>query len=234
METSTQPPSTPTNHPKPWLKWVLIIVAVALLSSGAMYFVLTQTQQPQPEQTIPARQVTQPTPTPLPAEVSTKEGDPTANWKTYTESLLQFQIKYPGNWEYAEERAGNPLHLLLYPKHTSNMSPRDPNDPLAPVELFVLNIGPQEELCKPEPPQGPCVDVKVDGVPAKRYQRNTYHDIVAFKKGSYLYELLSPKFDQAIFANGQYPRAYYAFYNLPANERKLLFSQILSTFRFTE
>ena len=35
-----------------------------------------------------------PTPTPSPAEVSTKEGDPTANWKTYTNSDFSFSFQY--------------------------------------------------------------------------------------------------------------------------------------------
>ena len=44
----------------------------------------------------------QPTPTPLPAEASAKEGDPTANWKTYTWKTLSFSFRYPSDWTYTE------------------------------------------------------------------------------------------------------------------------------------
>ncbi|MDO8658096.1 MAG: hypothetical protein Q7K55_05120 [Candidatus Levybacteria bacterium] len=172
------------------------------------------------------------TPTPTPEKNSTID---TSTWKTYTEPTLQFQIKYPPNWEYSEIREGNPLHLSLYPKHTSNMKPRESYDPLAPINLQVLNISPSESLqCLSEPNENTCLDIQVDGIPAKRYQRNTYYDIVAFKKNDKLFELMSPKFDQSVFSKGQYPRAYYAFYNLPTEERKRIFDQILSTFRFSQ
>ena|SRR3989344_1091106 len=41
----------------------------------------------------------QPTPTPLPAEASAKEGDPTANWKTYTNDKYGYSFKYPEDIE---------------------------------------------------------------------------------------------------------------------------------------
>ena len=40
-----------------------------------------------------------PSPTPLPAEASAKEGDPTANWKTYVNNKLGFSYQYPSDWE---------------------------------------------------------------------------------------------------------------------------------------
>src|SRR3989344_5147953 len=43
-------------------------------------------------------------PTPLPTEVSTKEGDPTADWKSYTSA--DYSIKFPPSWEYASTKQG--------------------------------------------------------------------------------------------------------------------------------
>lgn len=36
-----------------------------------------------------------PAPTPLPSEAPAKEGDPTANWKTYTNTKYDYSIRYP-------------------------------------------------------------------------------------------------------------------------------------------
>jgi hypothetical protein len=49
----------------------------------------------------------EPTPTPLPAEVSTEEGDPTADWQTYTNTEYGYSIKYPKDW-YITEPGGGP------------------------------------------------------------------------------------------------------------------------------
>jgi len=38
------------------------------------------------------------TPTPLPSEAPAKEGDPTANWKTYTNTKYKFSFKFPPDW----------------------------------------------------------------------------------------------------------------------------------------
>ena len=42
-------------------------------------------------------------PTPLPAEVSTEEGDPTADWQIYTNEEYGYSIKYPPDW-FIEEK----------------------------------------------------------------------------------------------------------------------------------
>lgn len=45
----------------------------------------------------------QPSPTSLPAEVPTKEGDVTADWKTYTNTKYQYSIKYPLTFSVTEQ-----------------------------------------------------------------------------------------------------------------------------------
>ena len=98
VQPSLTPPSTAESQ-KPWLKWLVIILVVALLSSVATYAVLTSQQTQE-----------KPTPTPLPAEVSTKEGDETANWKTYTYPL--YSLRLPQEWESGGQQ--NPIQFLNY------------------------------------------------------------------------------------------------------------------------
>lgn len=87
----TIPPQSINPVPRPqqrtWIKWVLIIVFLALLSSIATYFVLKSQSPKQPPQVV------QTTPTP----------DPTANWKTYANSKFSFLIKHPPDFEVSDE-----------------------------------------------------------------------------------------------------------------------------------
>lgn len=78
------PPEQPPSPNRSWLKWVVLVVLVTLLSSGGTYFVLNQTKK-QPPPTPAIVQTPSPTPTP----------DPTANWKTYTDINEGFLFKYP-------------------------------------------------------------------------------------------------------------------------------------------
>lgn len=86
-------PTVPAEQPPPhWIKWVLIILLVALLSSSVTYFALTQREEK--SQPSPIVQ-TPPSPTPTP--------DPTANWKTYANSKFSFLIKHPPDFEVSDE-----------------------------------------------------------------------------------------------------------------------------------
>lgn len=99
-----QPPIPPQNiNPMPppqqslygkinWLKWVLIIVFVALLASITTYFVLTfQSQKPPPPQIV------QTIPSPTPDLYTEGTRSATANWKTYTNIKYGYLIKYPSD-----------------------------------------------------------------------------------------------------------------------------------------
>jgi hypothetical protein len=44
----------------------------------------------------------EPTPAPLPAEASVEEGDPTTNWKMYTNPQYPFSFKYPSDYKMEE------------------------------------------------------------------------------------------------------------------------------------
>lgn len=83
------PPEQPSPPNRSWLKWIVLIILISLLSSTATYLVLQSQRQP-----------------PSPAEVSTKAGpsptptlDETTNWKTYTNTALNYSLIYPPTWK---------------------------------------------------------------------------------------------------------------------------------------
>lgn len=78
-----------------WLLFSLIGTAILMVGIAAGFFIGKYIYTPKP------------TPTPLPAEASAKEGDPTANWKTYVNYKENISFNYPQNWaqrEYDKER----------------------------------------------------------------------------------------------------------------------------------
>lgn len=75
--------------------WVLVIIAVILLTSSAFYLFVQSQKQPIEPKTITV--IPSPTPTP----------DPTANWKTYINSEYKFSIKYPEFVTYKEKVFNN-------------------------------------------------------------------------------------------------------------------------------
>lgn len=54
-----------------------------------------------------------PSPTPLPTKTSVKEGDPTANWKTYKNAEFGLEVKYPISWYIFEDTYPNTFILLF-------------------------------------------------------------------------------------------------------------------------
>lgn len=56
-----------------------------------------------PQQQYPPNIATQPSLTPLPSGTSVNQGDPTADWKTYTNTQLGFLIKYPVEMKLIED-----------------------------------------------------------------------------------------------------------------------------------
>lgn len=70
---------------------ILLVVLVAAVAAGG-YFLGTQRGG------LPTIfQSPMLSPTPLSSEVLTKEGDPTTNWKTYTNTERKFTFRYPGS-----------------------------------------------------------------------------------------------------------------------------------------
>ena len=92
------PVQTEPVHKASFVKWLVIVVAIAALSSIATLIVAGS-------QLIKQSQPT-PTPTPLPAEASAKAGDETANWETYTDMENKYSVKFPDAWGRGECPAG--------------------------------------------------------------------------------------------------------------------------------
>ncbi|MDP3726798.1 MAG: hypothetical protein Q8Q96_00605 [bacterium] len=94
-----QPPQQRT-----WIKWVLVLVLVATLSSGATYLVLKSQspKQPSPQivQPTPTPTISQPSPTPDLYTEGTRSA--TTNWKIYTNEVLAFSLKIPPEWRSFE------------------------------------------------------------------------------------------------------------------------------------
>jgi len=88
----TTPPSNGYYKKGSWKKWVLIYGVVAvLLYGGIYYFVLSKNKSnPYSYNTSPSptQSVQKPSPT----------TDPTANWKTYTNTKYGYTFKYPNPW----------------------------------------------------------------------------------------------------------------------------------------
>lgn len=89
-----------SSDPKHFPKMLLIGLAAGLIiiiGAGIGYFLgVNNAQQPTPE---PMVQVTQPSSTPTP--------DPTANWKTYTNTAIGFSFKYPSSLKIANETSSS-------------------------------------------------------------------------------------------------------------------------------
>ncbi len=71
------------------LAGIVILIAVA----GGIFF-LGRLTAPKPQTQTPVA-TPQPSPSPLSTKTPAKVEDPTANWKTYTNTKIGFQIKYP-------------------------------------------------------------------------------------------------------------------------------------------
>ena len=77
---------------------IILVVVIVMLVGAVGYFAFVKKSEPVAQQPTPTpTQVTNtpkssPTPTTTPA-------DPTANWKTYTNTQHGIEFKYPNNWE---------------------------------------------------------------------------------------------------------------------------------------
>ena len=108
-------PNTLPETPKPKI-WLLGLAGVLLLGVGIVSGVFLGKQlysNPQP----------QPVPTPLPSEASAKEGDPTANWKTYQTG--NFALRYPDNWHSDDKSDFNRISSAPIDQFEYGILPQD-------------------------------------------------------------------------------------------------------------
>ena len=94
--TSPQPPKSPSKPPLLWFGIGLLVVVI-----GGEYYLLSNKSAPV---------IISPTPTPIANIVTSPSTEVTANWKTYTNSQFNFELKYPSNFEDKETK-GNQTYV---------------------------------------------------------------------------------------------------------------------------
>jgi len=123
-----------TQPAKPWLKIILFLVLGLVLAGGLVWggVQIGKKQTPVVSQLTPTpREIPTPTPTTvvIPTQIpiatstpmSTPTSDPTANWKTYTNTKYGYSIKYPPETRVEEgpaggERLQEAIFMLFGPK----------------------------------------------------------------------------------------------------------------------
>ena len=129
MEENIQPqnltsePEAPVGSKKSFKKWILIgIILILILSLSLGGYLLLNKMGIKPSTSTVTLKTTNPTSTP----------DPTANWKTYTNTKYNYSFKYPGDWK---------LDLQPYAE-TELIEHLDLNSPLTQVKgkSMIFNI----------------------------------------------------------------------------------------------
>lgn len=102
-----QPTIAPAPKKSVFPIFFVVLILVLLTASGIFAYQNMQLQK----QIV----ILQSQPTPLPAETLVKEGDPTANWKTYADPQNQYSVKYPTEITMSSYREGtySGIHLLF-------------------------------------------------------------------------------------------------------------------------
>lgn len=83
-------PAIPPSPINPRVIILIVLIIIVALVLGVGVYTLNSSK----------KQSTSPQPSILPSPKPTV--DPTANWKTYTNSVLQFSIRYPSDWNIEE------------------------------------------------------------------------------------------------------------------------------------
>ena len=92
----TPPPIPPSVSPHPKALW--FVAGITILALGILVgFLGTKVLPPPSQKNTP--DFSSLAPTHLPAETLVKEGDPTANWKTYENKEHGYVVKYPSNYK---------------------------------------------------------------------------------------------------------------------------------------
>ena len=227
QEVSSVQPSPQESAPVPpnksISKLLISIVAIIIIFVGVGGYFLA-TNKTKTQQAII-------TPTPLPTEASAKAGDPTANWKTYTNSKYGFSFMYPSDKyldDWGEGRldlridlnnkkeAGFPGELIF----TIDVIPAKSNLQDY-MEQYVLK-DPQYDLNDPNRPKLDVKNSNIGNLPAYIVERKPIYEapninsyIAYFQKGKYLYEV-----------------GLYTGNVKELEDNKQVLDQILSTFRF--
>jgi hypothetical protein len=195
---------------------IVVILVVAIVAVVGVYLL--------EKQGITIFPQSQPSLTPLPAEVPAKEGDMIANWKTYTNTKYKFSFKYPQNYNFEEQYVE--IGVLAWGANITDPNYKeDKNTKVTDMQGIGAavrrknNLSFQEWINNECPDNYNILDIQISSKPAKRFNCLFGNDndngylIVAIDNGSYIYTLT----DQGYKLN-------------PVQEK--YFDQILSTFQF--
>lgn len=211
---------------------IFILVGILVLAgvAGGAYF-LGKSGQSKPGQTVSQ---SQPTPQPTSGPQASHIPDPTANWKTYTNAKVGFQVKYPPRYPKPALPSGAPTSSTIYADENSEGNIIFGEKSTDSFSIFVfpftgtldeLLITQQAKYTRPYnglPPDNFVTttrEVRIDGVKA-------LWKISSYKEGAFAQE----KHNNIFFTNKNYGFILNTWPDY--NEKEL--NQILSTFRFIQ
>jgi hypothetical protein len=215
-----QQSATPVSKPKSKLKILLLIFILSILAGGVYFLTLNKNKllSQYSQKSIPTSVPKRPTPTP----------DPTANWKTYRNEQYNFEFKYPATLNYNSKQNSGVVEELIF---SNGMSVLISNNQLIAQEAKVSEMWNGENIHFPQ-------SCKTNGCHFYTFSPfvGSWSKNVDFSKENARVEL-SQRFDiknnsmeqlddnkfDALMSSGQIDSA-----NL------MVFSQILSTFKFTD
>lgn len=221
------PPFTPRNSLR-WLKFLIVGVVTLLIISvfGVGSYLLGSNRNAQ-ETVAQITAVPTPTPTPDPAS---NAANATASWKTYTNTAIGFEIKYPPDYGAPILPTGpigpNPV-ATDKETDTAMYFCKTPNDCFGlyifPFAEGSLETAINSSTAKGIPPydwtQAELVEeLEIGGIKAK------------WLKAGYTNGSLQDKFEGIFFTNKGYGFIFHDFSSTDKNT----FDQTLSTFKFTQ
>ena len=168
------------------------------------------------------------TPTPLPAEVSTEEGDPTADWQTYTNTEYGYLIKYPSDWKIEElptEGGG-----MAFPYIRSVLTSLDQQKSVEANQRIFIEITNPQRITH-DPISREAVQAFFSGLTGSSigdlYFSENEQKAVSFESISDLDKRVEGSYVWVVSSEGNY---WFQFYQ--PGEKTEFFNLILSTFKF--
>lgn len=152
-----------------------------------------------------------------PIATDSSEVDPTANWKTYTNTKFNFSFKYPAEMSYIYDQSDQYVengisNAMILVQNFDGSKPRTESDSDLQIVVYISN---KSGVFNLEDPQGEQTEIMINGVKA----------IKSFTTQKWV--LVPTVFFQSS------PNKIAVQLSSPKSTNKLWFDQILSTFKFT-
>jgi hypothetical protein len=220
MENIATPiPETPIIVEKPkknYLNLILISFAFILFIGGVYYLGRQSVKNTEVPAVIPT--ITPDAVLPQTNSVPTTVVDPTANWKTYTNSKFNFSFKYPLELTYIADQSDQYVengisNAMILVQNFDGSKPRTETSSDFQIVIYISNKAGQFNL---EDPQGVQSKVIINGIEAIKTTTTQKWESVP----------------TVIFQSS--PNKVAIQLSTPKSINKALFDQILSTFKFTE